>query len=272
MPSDLPRYEAPPVVETVLSAQFTPLREFTVAHGGLFWKKYLDATWTSIAEEARLEDAFERFGPDRMWKQNAIQLVAVGSESQRLQVIRNDKERMIQVQNSRFVQNWRKGAGSYPTYSKLLPEFEDHFGRFSTFVADEALGDMELNQWEVIYVNILPRGELWTSPNEWKCIFPWLREPTVEPRLQLDSSSSNEWQFSLPENAGRLFVSMNHVKLGAAKGDQEAIKFQIMARGPVDREKGMDLRQGFDLAHETIVRSFTSMTSDAAHKHWNRTA
>jgi uncharacterized protein (TIGR04255 family) len=271
MSNGLPQYDAPPVIETVLSAQFGRLPSFTLAHAGWFWKNYLDESWVSVAEAARLDDVFERFGDERVWTQHAFQLVPIGTDSHRLQILRNDQERMIQVQNSRFIQNWRKREGRYPSYRKLLPEFEGHFARYQAFVKDAGLGEVDLNQWEVIYVNMIPKGELWNSPRDWQKIFPWLAAPSVDRGHRLDSFGNAEWQFVVGSELGRLFVSLNHVKLGPSKDGQEAIKLQLTARGPVQPEKRLDLKSGFDTAHEVIVRSFTSMTSDAAHKHWKRT-
>lgn len=113
MSNGLPQYDAPPVIETVLSTQFGRLPSFTLAHAGWFWKNYLDESWVSAAEAARLGDVFERFGDERVWTQHAIQFVPMGTESHRLQILRDDQERMIQVQNTRFIQNWRKREGGY---------------------------------------------------------------------------------------------------------------------------------------------------------------
>ncbi|OLB29539.1 MAG: hypothetical protein DMG41_37135 [Acidobacteria bacterium] len=37
-----PKFDAPPVVETVLSVQFSSLPGFATAHAGWFWKEYLE--------------------------------------------------------------------------------------------------------------------------------------------------------------------------------------------------------------------------------------
>ena len=64
---DLPKFDAPPVVETALSIQFSRLPEFTTAMAGWFWKSYLTkladgAKWNKVVEVPRLEDEFEKFG------------------------------------------------------------------------------------------------------------------------------------------------------------------------------------------------------------------
>ena len=73
---------------------------------------------------------------------------------------------MIQIQNSRFAYNWKHHPGSekaYPGYEVLLPEFEDGLNKFTAFAAEADLGRLDLNQWEVIYVNHIPKGDLWQT-------------------------------------------------------------------------------------------------------------
>ncbi len=48
---DLP---AAPVIETVLGAQFAPLKGLTSAHVGWFWKQCLDNKWEKVAEAVAL--------------------------------------------------------------------------------------------------------------------------------------------------------------------------------------------------------------------------
>lgn len=64
---DLPRFDAPPVIETVLSLQFEPLKNYSNAHAGWYWKNYLDTQWVEIQEVARVQDKLERFSDDRKW-------------------------------------------------------------------------------------------------------------------------------------------------------------------------------------------------------------
>ena len=53
MADALPKFEAPPVVETLLAVQFAPLPEFTGAMSGWFWKSYLGSDWTKILATIR---------------------------------------------------------------------------------------------------------------------------------------------------------------------------------------------------------------------------
>lgn len=258
MRDDLPKYDAPPVVETVLGVQFARL-PLSAAHVGWFWKNYLTGEWTTVRTVQRLEDIFER--PERSWGRPSIRLST--AQESRLQFIRADNERMVQVQDSRFIYNWRRGEGAYPSYEKLLSEFQQHFSQFQTFVEDAGLGSLDLNQWEVVYVNQLPRGDLWHDPSDWPDIFPGFSVPTK--RLAFDTFSG-VWSHLLDDHRGRLHIECRHSK---TTEEVEVIRLQLTARGPLDGHHTAE--QGFELGHQAIVLSFTDMTSAAAHKHWKRT-
>lgn len=270
----LPEYDEPPVVETVLGAQFARLSSFTAVHAGWFLKSQLDASWTKTQEVPRIQDVFERFGSARIWLQNEIRLIQPGSQSSRLQIVRDDEERMLQLQDSRFIQNWKKGPGGagYPSYRKLLPEFKDYFSRFDAFALAEKLGSLQVNQWEITYVNLLPRGGLWNSPQDLPKIFPWFAMPVagLDAVKELDAFGSGEWSFELADQVGRLYVSMAQVRIGSPVDGPETLNLQLTARGPTQPDKGVDLFRGLDIGHGAIVRAFTAMTSAYAHKIWKR--
>ena len=58
---NLPEFNRPPVVETVLSAQFEPVAGMHSAHFGLFWQR-IRAQFPQVEEKLALESALERFG------------------------------------------------------------------------------------------------------------------------------------------------------------------------------------------------------------------
>jgi len=271
MTTPLPKFDAPPVIETVLSAQFARLERFSNAHGGWFWKNYLNKDWVDVQPAPRLEDQFELFGDEIKWGPpgGGIRIVP-GVEPERLQIRRSDEEGMIQVQDSRFVYNWRKQNAGYPSYEKVLTEFQDKFAAFERFVKDAELGALDLNQWEVTYVNHIDRGGLWDTFSDWTKIFPRFNVPATEDVRDFNPEDfRGEWRLIIGDNRGRLYISMNRGRAGSEKG-AEVIRLQLTARGPVNIEKNLDLWAGFELGHAAIVRYFTAMTSPVAHKYWKR--
>jgi len=187
--------------------------------------------------------------------------------AERHQILRDDHERMIQIQDSRFIYNWKKGDDDYPSYGTLLPEFSRQFANFQQFAKDAGNEGLQINQWEVTYVNHLLKGEIWDSSADWHTLLPWLSAPAVGVMDQKPEGFQGEWQLVIGNNYGRLYVNCKHVRLGSAEG-QEALALQLTARGPIDEERGIDLEKGFDIGHSSIVLSFENMTSEAAHKYW----
>jgi uncharacterized protein (TIGR04255 family) len=266
MPETLPKFNRPPVVETVLSSQFARLQKFRTAHAGAFCESSLGKEWDRLEEQPRLDDYFERFGDERTWQmEGGMFRITTSMETQRTQIVGSDPTRMIQVQDSRFLYNWRKGGGGYPSYDATRKEFDRLYARFAEFIKSHSIGDIEENQWEVTYINHIVKGELWHSPEDWKLIFPWLNP--LPSRFDHDALQCR-WGLVLPENRGRLHVKLYYGRILPEGPD--ALVLDLTARGIVSADPNRSMAGGFDLGHEAIVRTFTDMTSESARAHWGR--
>ena len=272
MGEPLPKFDAPPVVETAMSVQFARLQPFPTAIVGWFWKEFLPpleggAKWEKAVDAARLDDSFERFGDQEKWGRLGLR---IGShEPNRVQISRSDSERMIQVQDSRFILNWMKQSEAvYPSFAQLSTEFWELFPIFERFSRDAGCGPVEQNQWELSYINHIPKADLWQSTSEWDRVIPKLAFPTAAVAEPIAEPTSLDWRFNFPNERGRLQVSVQNVKKDPSSDN--LMQLILTARGPVDLDKRWDLRSGFDLGHEAIVRSFAAMTSSKAHKLWKR--
>lgn len=266
MADPLPKFDKPPVAETVLSAQFARLPKFKTAHAGIFCESHLGKDWSNLEEQPRIDDMFERFGDERKWGPMGALRFLTSLEAQRTQIIGSDVTRMIQIQDSRFIYNWKKGdAGTYPSYSATLSEFQKLYTRFGDFVKSSGLGELEENQWEVSYINHLIIGDLWSSCSDLQSIFPWLQPP----QNSLNSDGINSiWDLVLPDDRGRLHVRLYHGRISLE--GPEAIILDLTARGKASNSPGLSVIEGFEIGHEAIVKTFADMTSDRAHKHWQR--
>lgn len=272
-----PKFDAPPVIETVLSVQFTPLPGFTAAHTGWFWKEYLEKLgegpskeWSQAVEAPRLEEQFERFGTEDPWVVPSMKLMQ-GVHSPRMQFIRSDGERMIQVQDSRFVLNWKKQTSEYPSFEALLPEFRSMLHAFESFAREARLGQLAYNQWELIYVDQIKKGDMWDSVRDWSRIFPGLTMPPASldhaPRTG-DERMSADWRFSLAKQRGRMYISLRQGWIQSSA--EEVCNVTFTARGPVTESQSWE--QGFELGHEAVRETFLAMTSPEAQEHWKRRA
>ncbi len=278
MADERPKFHAPPVVETALSVQFNSLPGYSTAHAGWYWKEYLEKlqaepswNWTQATDAPRVDDQFERFGADDVWRPPFTMRQVPPSQPQRTQIIRADGERLIQVQDSRFILNWKKQSGSYPKYRPLLEEFRAALTAFELFVDKAGLGKLQYNQWEIVYIDQLKKGEMWESARDWSKIFPGLSMPPARVNHLLsegDETVSADWRFSLAHQRGRMYISLRQIRIPPS--GQEVLNVTFLGRGPVTILTTWE--QGFEIAHEALNETFLAITSPEAHKRWNERA
>ena len=261
-----PRFWTPPVVETALGVQFEPLSGFSTAHAGWFWREYLQKSsgdpslkWSQATDAPRLEDQLERFDAlDKVVPPVSMRLL-LPSTTNRAQIIRSDNERMVQVQNTRFILNWKKIEGAYPKFGPLVEEFRSRLGSFESFAAEVGFGAIKYNQWEIAYVDAIKRCE----------ILPGIVTRPRLPETLVSSGGeviSGDWRFSLAEQKGRMYISL---RLGrTAPKNEEALIVTFVARGPVS--DSMTWENGFEIGHDAIFQTFLAITSDQARQHWER--
>jgi hypothetical protein len=139
--------------------------------------------------------------------------------------------------------------------------------RFIEFVAREKVGDFRPNQWEVTYLNHIPKGTVWDTPNDWGFFLSLGAVPTIEHLIHGESFAGG-WHFVIPEQRGRLHVQWQHGR--KSEPEEEVIVLTLTARGPVAGSENsvQATLDGLDLGRETIVRSFVAFTSEAANKYW----
>jgi uncharacterized protein (TIGR04255 family) len=262
----LPTFDNPPVIETIIGVQFAPLIDFTSAHFGWYWKQYLEPSWLKTLLAPALPDQFEKFGGHGGWVLPQIQ-AQDQAEPDRLQIINDTDDRVVQIQNSRFIYNWRKRETEYPSFKSTYPEFLRVFSSFCRFASDASLGEVAVNQWEITYVNHIKKGALWESPSDWPKVFPKLFPGAfVNQELEFEGLAG-QLRFEITPAKGRLHVAIQHLKLGEA-GD-ETLVLQLTARGPVEPNKeGFGLESGITLGHRVLVRAFADMASPLARSYW----
>jgi len=264
-------YERPPVVETILGVQFDPLQNFSNAHQGLFWKN-LGSEWPLLTDSAPLEPQFERFTEESRWVSPSIAFRMAQTVPSRLQIKNRNKDRLIQLQNGRLHLNWLGQDGAnYPRFEQMLGEFLEIVERFRRFSVELDLRTFRPNQWEVTYINHIPKGSVWNSPSDWGFFRPLatLRDLKTSVRFE---TFGGEWHFVIPDNLGRLHVQWQHGK--NHDPPKELISLTLTARGPLDSDpKDLEadlyrLHTGLVVGHDAIVSSFRDLMSDEANAYW----
>jgi uncharacterized protein (TIGR04255 family) len=264
--SALPSYKKPPVIEVVFGVQFKPIDQFIAPHFGILWELLGRNRYPKYQEMAPLPPVIERF--DKEWQ------VAGASIQQftrpplpRAFFVDESENHLIQVQQDRFLRNWRKQKGDdeYPRFDGLLPEFEKSWKVFSDFLEAEKLGSLEPNQYELTYVNHIAEGQGWGQLRDIGGVFPDFGCRTEDPFLPEPEGVSWRRVYRLPEAKGRL-----HVSLGQAydPGTRKKLLVLTLTVRGFDT-KGMSA--WFEMAREWIVRGFADLTSREIQKEvWER--
>ena len=263
-----PLFDAPPVVETAISISFTPIEGFTSAHAGALWDRRLRARWRKPTQASPMQVIRERFDSEGFWRARtpSFLLQEPGLDT-RLQFVDSDDERMIQVQSSAFAYNWRRQKAEYPSFSKLLPEFESALDTFCAYLEEEGFRAIELNQWEVTYVNHVERGELWSTVLEWDNVLPGAPSVARNSCGGEVESLGLSWIVRLRDDRGRLRVTVSHGRtLGARQ--EELMEIRLVARGPVIARS--ELLDCLEVGHDAVTGTFNAITSPAAQQHWGR--
>ena len=270
-----PDFAKPPIVEFVLGAQFAPLENFTTGHFGLFWERLGREEWPIAGEEPPLDPQFELFDAPRWRTARNLQFkLQPGFQPGRFTLQNADRDRMIQLQDTRLLLNWRKRTSGdsvkYPSYKVLIDEFEKQFAFLEDFVAEHQLGELQLNQWEITYVDSFPQGELWQSPADWQRILPGLfgtLSTTTQTELSLEHRAA-EWSYEIKPKKGRLHVNAQVGFL--TESQQPSLLLNITARGPVNGNGIRALREGLDFGHLVSVREFLAMVNPDIKALWNQ--
>lgn len=260
----LPEYDRPPVVEVVLAIQFkepigyrsldlariarTWEEEFPIIEERSplpmlhLWSDGLDVAW----------DLIDDTRTPRLWLQNA------------------EGNQVLQLQQDRIALNWRQGStdDAYPRYQSIRRALETAWHQLTATIGELGLGAPEPSICEAQYINHLGADQGWCSSEDTaELIAPWNGTMSDE-FLPTDFSSGLMLSFSLPDQRGWLHIT--GLTADFVDGDRRLV-LHLTSRGTPaspDIDGALDF---MDLAHEWIVKGFTSVTTAEAHEQWGRT-
>jgi uncharacterized protein (TIGR04255 family) len=271
--TELPKYRKPPVSEVVMSIQFDSLGQLTPVHLGRWWTGERRERYPFCEERSPLPPSREDLGKPSP-PTFSVSLFGV-PPSPAVWFLAADRSELLQVQRDRFSRNWTRPSpevAEYPSYDRLLPEFEQEFMEFSEFLMSENLGKPTPVQCELTYVNPLPAGQGWERLGQVGDIFaPWsgsysdasLPEPEdiqVNTRFRIVTESG--------EPVGRLSIALQP---GWAPDGGPLMLLTLTARGRPLSPDVTGVHRFLDLGHVWIVRGFTTLTTPHMHEIWERT-
>lgn len=266
---DLPEFNEPPVIETVLSVQFVPLQNFSILHYGMYWAK-IRADYPEFSIQPPIAHIIEQFEEEQKQVSPQIGFEFIAAPEVRYWFIDPPKNRLIQVQKDRFIHNWRKLKDDdiYPRYDHLKPKFKEEWQRFCQYLEDEKIGIPDVNQCEVTYINHIEVGKGWKSLGDVDKVFSYWTGKASEAFLPKPEKVDLNVRYVMPEKKGRLHIVMRPaIRPQDAK---EILSLELTARGRPNSSRLEDILEWFDLGHECIVRGFTDFTTKEMHKIWGR--
>ncbi len=274
MRDKLPEFERPPLEEVVLGTQFEKLHRLGAAQLGWIWHIFRDR-FPKTSEHPPLDPVFERFGTPPFQVKHTCQ--ETHALVPRLWFVAERETELIQVQQDRFIRNWRRvrPSDAYPRYSQLRAAFAEDFGQFTRCVKEEGWGEVEPNQCEVTYVNVIQAGEGWEHHDELDRICALFAGHQTDPLPNLGRLEQGALRVSYVLEhgngcpVGRLYVSIDPVF--TALEARPAFRLLLTARGaPLGGRHLPGVLAFFDLAHEAIVRLFAAITTQEMHRIWGR--
>ncbi len=265
------KFDKPPVVEVACGVLFATSAPIKGTDVGLFWQTVRD-------EFPRAEEAppLPAFIEANAFDTDGIPEISVGPlpPLRRSWLVSGDGRHLIQVQEDRFLFNWKKATDDvgYTSYDVVIENFERYFGRFVAFLAERGLTIATYRQFELSYINFvgIKNGLSVTGPS--KLLVDHRREDSRERFLPEPETINWSSAYTLPGTAGRLHVNAQTALYGRER--EPIVRLEVTARGITTDTTATGRRAWFDLAHEWITHGFADLTAPELHEKdvWGRTA
>jgi uncharacterized protein (TIGR04255 family) len=264
----LPDYRNPPIDEMAIGVQFPPIEDFHDAHAGLYWQK-VRTDYPRVENQPRLEGAIESVDSSPL-QPVQIQIPFGGPSQSRTWLISQSDDYLIQIQNTRFVQNWRKRGTEYPRFEEVWALFQDHYGKFKELLSSEGLAQPAVQQVEITYINWITElpPSLFLKSGTVASIAAYDRQ--IEPE---DQSFSLRYRLDAGGEVIERLYAQCQQGVRPQEPDVKGYAFAIIYRaakadGLADDQ--IDLYSGS--GRVVTVNAFTDLTTSEAHEIWGRIA
>ncbi len=266
-PLDLPEYERPPIDEVAIGVQFEPIEGISEAHIGLYWQSLRDS-YPRTESKPRFEIPVESFSSDSQFVTPQVTIAPTKGMLGRTWLISEDEDYLIQVQNTHFVHNLRRRDSVYPRFDLLKDKFWQTYEQFLSVLSSEQLKSPALTQIELSYIN-------WITNMTMPEFFRPAGATKIEAK-QMRSQAENQLfvaRYMAEDETGNP-IGRLHIHCQQAMHEVQRVPGNLMSlifRVPIfpgwDRSR---LNNVLELGRNAIVRSFTDLTTDEAHREWLR--
>ncbi|WNO08901.1 TIGR04255 family protein [Teredinibacter sp. KSP-S5-2] len=265
-PFDLPDFENPPLSEVALGVQFVPPEKYSQIYAKDVWDLYR-REYPILNQVEPIPPTFETFG-SRSMAERDISLQGDVTHD-RYWFISEDSKDLIQFQSDRLLHNWRKvpsKEGRYPRFESIIEKYERELRLLEDlYCSSFGEGSLHLTQCEATYINLIPLGRNAPElPEEWIKL------------ISLNGADFENFSFSSARvirredgaPSGRCIVECRNVI--SPSDSQTSIELKITVRGAPETEKMESAIWFLYNARNEIVRTFASVTTEVAHKRWER--
>jgi uncharacterized protein (TIGR04255 family) len=262
-----PEFEKPPIVEVALGVQFSPLSALRTVHLGLLWSMFRK-DFPRTEDQPPLARAIERFDKPDL----PLFRIEPAPLTPRSWFLSKDGSELVQVQQDRFVHNWRKMGSNtaYPRYRNLREKFAENLRTFESFAKAEQLGEFKPDQCELTYVDHIESGEVWKDFTQVDAVIRSWQPPKTDVKELVHENVTLEINHLIlgkdGKPRGRLHIRVAPVY--RMSDHAPILSLEFLARG-APLAPGINGILGFlDLAHDCTLGVFTTMTTTAIQKSW----
>ncbi len=235
----------PPLIEVWLGIDFGPAAcfdEITIEQ----WHHRLGPEWPAV---------WQSIGPSERHSPRA--------RKQERQICDVMGDRAIRFSREGFCFGWLGHNGSrYPRYEAIRDGFVATLDAVHDVMPKLGLP----TRWSVSYVNKIPQGTVWSTPEDWNFFRLW--QPNPLRKLNIDPEGfSGDWQFPLIDERGTLSIELTHEHNLIDADEPESLWLRMTATGPTDIDES-SLFDGLDFGREMIVRAFGELVTPPAKQFW----
>lgn len=218
-----------------------------------------------VQEQSLIPPHFETFGGSNLQPNFQLQFGApIGS---RLWLFSENSNHLVQFQPDRFLANWRKSPNPhpYPRFEGISEAFESNLNTLNQHLTEFFGQGLDINQAEVSYINIIPVSDF-SEAGQWFSLWG-------DNQLSVETLNSNFTEV-IRDSDGKPLARLHYEiqSVFTVDGNQKAFRLNLTFRGkPIENNVASAMRF-LARGRETIVTRFSAITTNQAHKNWERTS
>lgn len=250
-------YEKPPVTEVACSAVFEELN-LAVPHIGLLW-----ADWHDELPMCQELPPQRHYIEQLCERKSQIMEVSDRLPLPRMVFANADQSHTLQLQRDYLMYAWTKvhPDAEYPRFDAVFNQFEAYLNNLKLFAEQTESGVLTPLQYELKYVNQIPRGDGWMTPGDIHEVLPQFDSAKASGKfLPQPSGLHLQWVYELPDQSGRLYVRVSTVP------NSQILQFSLTCRGIRHNKQLKGFKEWFEQSRSWIVHGFRDLTDPAVQK------